>query len=47
MDLNLWPVSTYSIESLARQGLILGYGGYSVPEIQDAVLRLATAMRSI
>ena len=45
--LNLWPVSTYSIEPLARKGLILGYGAYSVPEIQDAVRRLATAMRSI
>jgi GntR family transcriptional regulator / MocR family aminotransferase len=44
--LNLWPVSSYSIEPLARQGLILGYGGYSVPEIQDAVRRLARAMRS-
>lgn len=45
--LNLWPVSTYSIEPLARQGLVLGYGGYSVPEIQDAVRRLAAAIRSV
>jgi GntR family transcriptional regulator/MocR family aminotransferase len=45
--LNLWPVSTYSIEPLARQGVILGYGAYSVPEIQDGVRRLAAAMRSI
>jgi len=45
--LNLWPVSTYSIEPLARKGLILGYGAYSVPEIHDAVRRLAAAMRSV
>jgi GntR family transcriptional regulator/MocR family aminotransferase len=45
--LNLWPVSTYSIEPLARPGLILGYGAYSVPEIQDAVHRLAMAIHSV
>jgi GntR family transcriptional regulator / MocR family aminotransferase len=46
-DLNLVPVSTYSLEPLARQGLVLGYAAYSVPEIQDAVRRLAAVIRSV
>jgi GntR family transcriptional regulator / MocR family aminotransferase len=46
-DLKLVPVSIYSLEPLARQGLVLGYAAYSVPEIQDAVRRLAAVMRSI
>jgi GntR family transcriptional regulator/MocR family aminotransferase len=46
-DLSLVPVSTYSIEPLARHGLVLGYAAYSVPEIQDAVRRLAAVMRSV
>jgi GntR family transcriptional regulator/MocR family aminotransferase len=45
--LNLWPVSTYSIQPLGREGLILGYGAYSRAEIQDAVGRLALAMGSM
>jgi GntR family transcriptional regulator/MocR family aminotransferase len=45
--LNLWPVSSFSIEPLARKGLVLGYGEYSVPQIEDGVRRLAVAMRSV
>jgi GntR family transcriptional regulator / MocR family aminotransferase len=46
-DLTLVPVSIYSLEPLARQGLVLGYAAYSVPEIQDAVRRLAAVMRAV
>jgi GntR family transcriptional regulator/MocR family aminotransferase len=46
-DLNLWLVSTYSIEPLARDGLLLGYGDHDEAEIQDAVHRLDTAMRTL
>jgi len=45
--LDLWPVSNFSIEPLARQGLLLGYGGYNVQEIKDGVRRLAAAMHSV
>jgi GntR family transcriptional regulator/MocR family aminotransferase len=45
--LNLWPVSSFSVEPLARKGLVLGYGEYRVPEIKDGVRRLAAAMRSV
>ena len=43
----LSPVSTYSIEPLTRHGLVLGYAAYSVPEIQDAVRRLAKVIHSV
>jgi GntR family transcriptional regulator/MocR family aminotransferase len=46
-DLNLWLVSKYSIEPLARDGLILSYGDHDEAEIQDAVRRLATVMRAV
>ena len=46
-DLDLWPISNFSIEPLGRQGLVLGYGGYSVQEIKDGVRRLAAAMHSV
>jgi len=45
--LDLWTVSNFSLEPLARQGLLLGYGGFSVPEIKAGVRRLAAAMRSV
>ncbi len=32
-SLDLVPVSNFSIEPLARKGLVLGYAEYSVPEI--------------
>jgi GntR family transcriptional regulator/MocR family aminotransferase len=46
-DLNLWPVSKFSIEPLARKGLILGYGAYGVEVIKDGVQRLGAAMDSL
>lgn len=46
-DLNLWPVSKFSIEPMDRKGLILGYGAYGVEVIKDAVQRLGTAMASL
>ena len=45
--LDLWPVSHFSLEPLARQGLLLGYGGYSVQEIKAGVRRLAAALHSV
>ncbi len=46
-DLNLWLVSKYSIEPLARDGLVLGYGDHDEVEIQDAVRLLASVMASV
>lgn len=45
-DLDLTPISSFSIEPLARTGLLLGYGGYSVKEIRDGVRRLEALLRS-
>ena len=48
LGLNLWPVSSFSIDSSSlRKGLVLGYGEYNVKQIKDGVRRLATAMRSL
>jgi GntR family transcriptional regulator/MocR family aminotransferase len=44
---DLTPVSNFSIEPLARQGIILGYSEYSVEQIQDGVRRLERALRSV
>src|SRR6266508_1716832 len=41
------PVSHFSIEPLARNGILLGYSDYSVEQIQDGMRRLAMAMDSI
>jgi GntR family transcriptional regulator / MocR family aminotransferase len=41
------PVSNFSIESLVRNGIVLGYSDYSVEQIQDGMRRLAMAMDSI
>jgi GntR family transcriptional regulator / MocR family aminotransferase len=46
-DLNLTPISSFSIEPFARKGLVLGYGGYSVKEIKDGVRRLGALLRSV
>ena len=46
-DLQLTPVSSFSIETLARQGLLLGYGGYSVPELKAGARRLGALLRTI
>ncbi|MCK6630538.1 MAG: PLP-dependent aminotransferase family protein [Anaerolineae bacterium] len=45
-DLDLTPVSLFSLDPLPRRGLLLGYGGYSVPEIKAGVHRLAAALHS-
>src|SRR5262249_44607818 len=46
-DLDLMPISFFSIEPLGRKGLLLGYGGYSIPEIENGARRLETLLRSI
>lgn len=45
-DLNLTPISSFSIEPLPRKGLLLGYGGFSVQEIKDGIRRLGALLRS-
>jgi GntR family transcriptional regulator / MocR family aminotransferase len=44
---DLAPVSYFSLEPLARNGILLGYSDYSVEQIQDGMRRLAKAMDSI
>lgn len=46
-DLELTPISTFSIEPFPRKGLLLGYGGYSIPEIKSAARRLGELLRSL
>jgi DNA-binding transcriptional MocR family regulator len=46
-DLELTPVSNFSIEPFARKGLLLGYGGYSLQEIKDGARRLGALLRSV
>ena len=46
-DLELTPISTFSIEPFSRKGLLLGYGGYSIPEIESAAHRLGELLRSL
>lgn len=46
-DLNLWLVSKYSIEPLARQGLLIGYGDHNVEVTQEAVQRLAALLYAV
>jgi GntR family transcriptional regulator/MocR family aminotransferase len=46
-DLNLWLVSRYCIEPLAREGLVLGYGDHGKEEMQEAVRRLAQVMHAV
>lgn len=46
-ELNLTPISSFSIEPTSRQGLLLGYGGFSVEEIKDGVRRLGALIHSI
>ncbi|HET9911054.1 MAG TPA: PLP-dependent aminotransferase family protein [Anaerolineales bacterium] len=45
-DLNLTPISSFSIEPLPRKGLLLGYGGFSVREIKEGVRRLGALLGS-
>ena len=44
---DLAHVSHFSIEPLARDGILLGYSDYSLEQIQDGMRRLAMAMDSI
>jgi GntR family transcriptional regulator/MocR family aminotransferase len=46
MGLDLWSVSNFCINPPVRKGLLLGYGGYSVPKIKDGIRKLAIAMSS-
>jgi GntR family transcriptional regulator / MocR family aminotransferase len=46
-DLRLTPISSFGIESLARKGFLLGYGGYGVQEIKEGVQRLGDLLRSV
>jgi GntR family transcriptional regulator / MocR family aminotransferase len=46
-DLELTPVSIFGVEPLARKGLLLGYGGYSVQSIKDGVHKLDALLRSM
>jgi GntR family transcriptional regulator/MocR family aminotransferase len=45
--LDLSPISNFSIEPLARKGLLLGYAGFNPQEIKRAARRLAITMQSI
>ncbi len=45
-NLDLMPISLFSIEPLARNGLLLGYGGYSVQEIKNGARRLEALLQS-
>jgi GntR family transcriptional regulator/MocR family aminotransferase len=44
---DLVPVAHFSMEPLERKGILLGYGEYTVEQIQNGVRRLAAAMRSV
>ncbi len=46
-DLQLTLVSSFSIEPLARKGLLLGYGGYGVQAIKNGARRLGALLRSV
>jgi GntR family transcriptional regulator/MocR family aminotransferase len=45
--IDLAPVSSFSIEPMARKGVLLGYSAYRVDQIRDGVQRLAAAMHSV
>jgi len=46
-DLELTPISTFSIKPLPRKGLLLGYGSYNIEEIQKGAQRLGKLLHSI
>ena len=46
-DLNLTPLSSFSIEPRSRKGLLLGYGGFREQEIKKGAQRLGALLRSI
>ncbi|MCB0079884.1 MAG: PLP-dependent aminotransferase family protein, partial [Caldilineaceae bacterium] len=45
--LNLWLLSRYSIEPMAREGLVIGYGDHDGEEMQAAVRKLGAVIRSL
>jgi GntR family transcriptional regulator / MocR family aminotransferase len=45
--LSLTPISSFSIEPIARKGLLLGYGGFNVQEIKQGVQRLGALLDSV
>jgi GntR family transcriptional regulator/MocR family aminotransferase len=45
-DLDLTPVSSFSLEPYQRKGLLLGYGGYTVQAIQEGARRLGELLHS-
>ena len=45
-NLNLTPISNFSIEPLTRKGFLLGYGGYTTQDIKDGIRRLKVLLRS-
>jgi len=46
-DLNLWLLSSYTIEPMAREGLVIGYGDHGAEEMQAAVRKLGDVMRLV
>jgi GntR family transcriptional regulator / MocR family aminotransferase len=46
-DLELTPISAFSIKPLARKGLLLGYGGYNGQEIKNGARRLGALLQSV
>ncbi len=45
-DLDLTPISTFAMQPMQRKGLLLGFGGFDVTEIQAGVRRLAHVLDS-
>jgi len=45
--IDIAPVSHFSIEPLARDGILLGYSEYGVEQIQDGMRRLAIALEAV
>jgi GntR family transcriptional regulator / MocR family aminotransferase len=46
-DLHLTPISSFSIEPLMRKGLLLGYGGYNLQELNRGITRLGALLHSV
>lgn len=46
-ELELTPLSSFSVEPLERKGLLLGYGGYSAETIKNGIRRLGILLGSI
>ena len=46
-DLDLTPVSTFAMEPFSRQGLLLGFAGFSAHELRSGVRRLKDILQSV